>query len=105
MTEVFKLIQENPKEFIQTLREHFCKNNHYLANSHWDDFNGTDRYLTFFKKSIDDDIKGDEIWFDFEDDSEGSTILIMGLHIKKADGLLKFKGYVFPYILEFDWMD
>jgi hypothetical protein len=110
MEQVFKLIQENPKEFIQTLKEKFCKNGSYLSNSHWADFDGT-KDLSFHEKSDDGSIESDQIWFTFEDDLEGSTNMIMGMDINKAkgnnqeEGVLKFKGYAFPYRLEYDWND
>ena len=104
MKKVFKLIQENPKEFIDLLKEKFSKSG-YLCNSHWDDFNGNDRYLSFEEKSDDGSIAEDEIWFTFEDDLEGSTEMVMGANVKKADGILKFKGYAFPYRLDYDWND
>ena len=106
MKKVFKLIQKNPKEFIETLREKFSKSDKdgYLSNSHWNDFDGT-KELSFHKKSKDGSIEADQIWFTFEDDLEGSTIMVMGVDIKKADGLLTFKGYVFPYRLDYDWND
>lgn len=103
MKKVFKSIQENPKDFINLLKEKFSKSG-YLCNSHWDDFNGDDRYLTYHKKSADGSIS-DQIWFNFEDDLEGATRMIMGVDIKKPDGILKFKSYAFPYRLDYDWND
>jgi hypothetical protein len=111
MKKVFKLIQENPKEFIEVLRERFCSKQVYLANSHWEDFDGKE-HLIFFEREnevdendCDDDPNVDEIWFAFEDDLEGSTQMVMGMDIKKPDGILKFKGYAFTYRLDYDWND
>lgn len=100
MKKIYNFIKENPKEFIAILKEHF-NSGEYIANSHWEEFDG-EKHLMYFEK---EDDCGEEIWFTFEDDLEGSTTMRMGMNIKKANGLLKFKGYVFPYRLDYDWND
>jgi hypothetical protein len=109
MKKIYKLIKKHPQEFIAVLRERFCRKQVYLANSHWDIFDG-EEHLYFFKKEpnedpLDKEPNVDEIWFNFEDDAEGSTILIMGMGIKKPDGILRFKDYIFTYRLDEDWND
>jgi hypothetical protein len=102
MKKIYKLIKKHPQEFINILR--FLQKDAYLCNEHWDNFDGTN-YLIFVKKSKDGGIEADQIWFDFENDQEGSTNMVIGIGIKKPIGLLKFKGYIIPYRLDFDWDD
>ena len=102
MTKFFTLIKENPKEFIETLRE--MVGNTFLANSHWENFDG-DNFLSYFEKSDDGSIEDDEIYFKFEDDAEGETYMIIKMKIENPNGLLRFKEYVFPYKLIYNWND